>query len=122
MSRKRLPPSASEPDVALTPAMFAILLALAGGPRHGLGIADDVAAQTDGATVLPVGTLYRSIAALVDAGLIAPSAPPRGEAANPRRIHYALTGAGRQALDREAVKLTRLMRWVRGMGVAPRTT
>jgi DNA-binding PadR family transcriptional regulator len=52
-----------DPDelLPLTPAIFHILLALAGGECHGYGIMQQVADLTDEQTQLGPGTLYRSI-------------------------------------------------------------
>jgi len=110
-------PTRAAPDAhaSLTPAMYAILLSLAGGARHGLGIMDDVERRTDGDTVLPVGTLYRSIARLCEAGFIEPARAPRGRAGDPRRNYHVITDTGRLALSRETVRLDRLMRWARGL-------
>src|ERR1700709_673881 len=57
-------------DVRLREASFLILSALAGGPRHGYGIIKDVQAQSDGAVVLRVGTLYGALDRLSGEGLI----------------------------------------------------
>lgn len=101
----------------LTPTMYAILLSLAGGKRHGLGILDDVERRTEGDTVLPIGTLYRSITRLCDTGLIEPARPSRRADAttDPRRNYYVITNDGRLALSRETTRLDRLMRWARGL-------
>ncbi len=46
------------------------------------------------------GTLYGSIRRMLDTGLIAEAPAPAG-ADDPRRVYYALTGAGSAALDAE---------------------
>jgi DNA-binding PadR family transcriptional regulator len=94
-----------------TPAGFQILLALVDKPRHGLGIIEEVE-QRDGGT-LPIGTLYRSLKALVDGGLIEPSAGSRSGGDDPRRRYYRLTAAGRRAVRAEAQRVTRLVAWAR---------
>lgn len=45
----------------LTPAALHIRLALADRERHGYGVMQEVAAQTNGAMRLGPGTLYRNI-------------------------------------------------------------
>ena len=55
----------------LPPAAFHILLALAGGDRHGYAIMQEVAAGTGGKLKLGPGTLYGSIKRLLSDGLIA---------------------------------------------------
>ena len=54
----------------LTPPVFHILLALAGGERHGYGIMQDVARQTDGGLHLGPGTLYGCLKRMLAAGLV----------------------------------------------------
>ena len=50
----------------LPPATFHILLALVDQERHGYAIIQDVEDRTDGALRLSSGTLYRSIARMVE--------------------------------------------------------
>lgn len=78
------------------PASLYILVALADGPSHGLGIADDVADFTDSSVLLGPGTLYRVLRDLSDDDLIERVAVPESE--DPRRKYYALTEAGRAEL------------------------
>jgi DNA-binding PadR family transcriptional regulator len=56
--------------VTLTPAVFHILLALAGGESHGYGIMLEVEELTRGCIRLGPGTLYRSIQRMLVQGLI----------------------------------------------------
>src|SRR5829696_7161539 len=55
----------------LPPATFHILLALLDQDRHGYAIIQDVEERTDGELRLSAGTLYRSVARMVEQGLIA---------------------------------------------------
>lgn len=102
----------------LKPAAFHILLALAGGERHGLGIADEIESITDGAIQLGPATLYRTLKALTAAGFIR-EIRMRGADVDPRRRYYALTDGGRQALQADAVRYDRLSRLARRRGVLP---
>jgi DNA-binding PadR family transcriptional regulator len=99
--------------------MFAVLLALADGARHGLGIIEEVEARTDDEITLAIGTLYRTISRLTQDGLIAPTRRPSAED-NPRRNYYRLTDPGRAVLRRETQRLDRLARWARSVKAAPR--
>ena len=54
----------------LTQPVFHILLALAGEERHGYGIVQDVAEQTNGALQLGPGTLYGCLKRMLAASLI----------------------------------------------------
>ena len=79
----------------LTPAAFQILLALAGGERHGYGILREVAESTGGKLRLGPGTLYRSIKQLLEAGIIEESDErPDPALDDERRRYYRLTARG----------------------------
>ncbi len=100
-----------ERHLPLTPAVFHILLALAGEDRHGYSIMREVAASTEGQLRLGPGTLYRSIKQMLALGLIAES----GERPDPalddeRRRYYHLTDEGRRVARAEAERLERLVR------------
>jgi len=86
----------------MTPAVLHILLSLAAEDRHGLGIAADVKAFTDGRLVLGPGTLYGTIKRLLDAGLVEDLGQPSGaNNDDPRRRYYRITPKGRKALAAE---------------------
>ena len=107
------------PDkLPLKPAAFHILLALAGGDRHGLGIVDEVEQISSGVMQLGPATLYRTLKELTSAGLIR-EVRMRGAVVDPRRRYYSLTDAGRQALQADAVRYERLSRLARQRGVLP---
>jgi hypothetical protein len=55
----------------LPPATLHILIALTGGERHGYAVIQDVEARTGGELRLSAGTLYRSVARMLQQGLIA---------------------------------------------------
>lgn len=94
----------------LTPAVFHILLALAGGERHGYGIMQEVAQYTEGKLRLGAGTLYRSIKHMLDEGLIVESDErPDPIVNNERRRYYHLTNFGKEVAQAEIERLTHLM-------------
>lgn len=105
-------------QLPLRPPVFHILLALSGEPRHGLGIADEVLAMSDGVVHLGPGTLYRSLDEMRGAGLVekVQDAP---EGADPRRKYYRITGEGRALLAAEALRLERLVESARARQVIP---
>jgi DNA-binding PadR family transcriptional regulator len=90
------------PD-ALTPAVFAILLALADGERHGYAIMKAVAEPEGGALSMGPGTLYGSLDRMMNAGLVEET----GYTDNERRRYYRLTGNGSAALAAETQRLGR---------------
>ena len=93
----------------LKPQWYHILLALAGGDRHGYGIQRAVLDQTDGEMRLWPAMLYRSLGTLEKAGLIRQAATPDDEPEDERRQYYALTPDGRARLREETAMLAR---WV----------
>ena len=92
----------------LSASVFHVLLALAKGPNHGLGIADDVEQATGGVVKLGPGTLYRALKQMVEGGLIAGSEAPSDDE-DARRRHCRLTASGRTALEAEAQRYRRVV-------------
>ena len=102
MSKSRAP----QDLLPLTPPVFHILVALAGGERHGYGIMQDVARQTGNQLQLGPGTLYGCLKRMLAVRLVEES----GERPDPslddeRRRYYRLTDLGRQAARAEAQRL-----------------
>ena len=94
-------------QLALTPPVFHILLALADVERHGYGIMQDVARQTGGALELGPGTLYGCIKRMLAAGLIEESEErPDPELDDERRRYYRMTALGRRAVRAETARLS----------------
>ncbi len=88
--------------VPLTPAVLHILLALSTEERHGYGIMKQVESESRGKVKMGPGTLYGSIGRMIDAGLIRESDKrPDPALDDERRIYYAITTAGRKALEAE---------------------
>ena len=102
-------------QLPLTPAVFHILLALAGGERHGYAIMQEVAASTDGQIKMGPGTLYGTVKRLLDARLIAESDErPDPPLDNERRRYYRLTGVGEQVVRAEARRYADIVAIARG--------
>jgi DNA-binding PadR family transcriptional regulator len=90
----------------LTPPVFHILLALADEERHGYGIMQDVAWQTNGALQLGPGTLYGCLKRMLAAGLVEESDErPDPKMDDERRRYYRMTGLGRRVVRAEAERL-----------------
>ena len=102
-----------QPDLLpLTPPVFHILLALADEERHGYGIMQDVARQTNDALQLGPGTLYGCLKRMVAAGLVEesderPDSELAGEPHDERRRYYHMTAMGRKTVRAEASRLAR---------------
>jgi DNA-binding PadR family transcriptional regulator len=105
----------------LQPAAFHILLALAGGERHGYALMRDVEELSDGALRIGPGTLYGSIKRLLAAGLIAEADErPDPQLDDQRRRYYRLTADGQEVLTAEAQRLARLVAAAADYEVIPR--
>jgi len=90
----------------LTPPVFHILLALADEERHGYGIMQDVARQTNDALQLGPGTLYGCLKRMLAAGLVEESDErPDPELDDVRRRYYRMTALGRSTVRAEASRL-----------------
>src|SRR5262245_49845256 len=101
----------SLPERPLPPHWFQILLALASRELHGLGIMNDVLAQTGGHMRLWPAMLYRNLRKLEQAGLVDEIDLPRtAEPGGGRPRFYRITRAGRQACAAEAGRLAGFVR------------
>ena len=101
---------------------YHVLLALAGGPLYGYAIKEAVATESAGAVTPRAGSLYRVIARLTTAGLLAEADPTEEPPPHPghARRYYELTAAGRRELAGEAVRLKRTAAMAqKRLGVVP---
>ena len=104
----------------LPEATLHILLALSDQDRHGYAIIQDVEARTEGALRLSAGTLYRSVARMVEQELITEVVPRRTRADDERRRYYRITPFGTAVARAELRRLTELVRLGRARGLTPR--
>jgi DNA-binding PadR family transcriptional regulator len=96
-----------------------ILLAVAGGHRHGYAIRQEVEERTDGRVKLWPATLYGALGSLREAGLLEEleeAADVAGD--DPRRRYYALTPLGSAVLAAEVDRLEELVALARSRRVA----
>ena len=90
----------------LTPPVFHILLSLADEERHGYGIMQDVARQTNDALQLGPGTLYGCLKRMLAAGLVEESDErPDPALDDERRRYYRMTALGKRVVRAEAQRL-----------------
>ena len=101
------------PFLPLSPAALHILLSLAGEDRHGYGIMQEVARQSDGQYKLGPGTLYDNLQKLMTQGVVREAAAKRIEGDDPRRRYYRLTPLGRSILAAEVERLESVVREAR---------
>lgn len=97
----------------LTPAVFAILLALAGGDKHGYAVMKEARTPEGGGVPMGPGTLYGTLDRLMRDGLVEES----GVSDDERRRYYRLTALGRKALAVELERMDAAVRAARGLGL-----
>ncbi len=93
----------------LSPAALHILLSLAGEERHGYGIMQDVARQSEGRYKLGPGTPYDNLQKLMKERLVEESRNS-STGADSRRRCYRLTKLGRRVLSTEITRLEEAIR------------
>jgi DNA-binding PadR family transcriptional regulator len=105
----------ADPEAPLTSAVFAILLSLAEGEKHGYLIMKDARAPQGGGVRLGPGTLYGSLDRMMRSGLVVES----GVSDDERRRYYRLTTQGRRALAAELKRLDAAVKSARSLGLLP---
>jgi DNA-binding PadR family transcriptional regulator len=93
----------------LSPATFYILLALSDEDRHGYGIMQEVARQSEGKYKLGPGTFYDNLEKLIEHGIVK-EVPRKSANDDPRRRYYRMTGFGRNLLAAEVSRLEGVVR------------
>ena len=97
----------------LTASVYAILLALAGGEKHGYAIMKDVAEPDGGALAMGPGTLYGSLDRMMACGLVEET----GFSDDERRRYYRITRLGRKMLGAEVTRLSRMQSAAQRRGI-----
>jgi DNA-binding PadR family transcriptional regulator len=113
-----------ETPAPLSPAMFHVLLALAGDDLHGCAILKEVELRTSGKVRLSTGTLYGIIKRLVHDGLISElRSKPADASEDERRRYYRLTTLGRETAAAEARRMDEVLAVARSRNLLrkPRT-
>lgn len=102
----------------LTPLTFAVLTAVAPGPRSGYGIVRGIEDGSDGTLSPGTGTVYVALQRLMNQGLLEAAQEP-SDAPNDNRTRkwYALTPLGRRVLTLEARRLSGALRLAVDAGV-----
>lgn len=100
---------AAEQFLPLTPAVFAILLALSQGDRHGYAIMKQAALPAGGEIKLGPGTLYGTLDRLMRDALVEET----GLTDNERRRYYRLTELGNRVLAAETSRLSAALKAAR---------
>jgi DNA-binding PadR family transcriptional regulator len=117
------PPFKPAPEYGpLTPAMFHVLLALAGDDLHGYAILKEVDLRTNGKVRLSTGTLYGIIKRLLADGLVVERrARPADAQDDERRRYYRLTPMGHQVATAEADRMDEVLAVARSRNLLKKT-
>src|SRR5438270_1773966 len=115
------PATPDEPSVPLTPAMFHVLLALAGDDLHGYAILKEVELRTAGEVKLSTGTLYGIVKRLLNDGLVVELRHRPTQNDDERRRYYRLTPKGREVAAAEAARLEKVVALARARRLLKRT-
>ena len=103
----------------LSPPVYHVLLALGGDAMHGYAIMQAFNEKTGGQETLLPGTLYATIARMVEAELIEETDTPPDDPADRRRRYYRVTPYGREVARAESDRLRRLLAVARREHFAP---
>ena len=93
----------------LSPAVFAILLALASGEKHGYAIMKEAAEPAGGAVKMGPGTLYGTIDRMMRDALIEET----GYTDDDRRRYYRITSLGLKTFAAELSRLGNIVQAAR---------
>lgn len=93
----------------LSPALFHILIALAGHDLHGYAIMQEISRRTEGEYTLGPGTLYDNLQKAIRHRWAADLGHRAGDD-DPRRRYYRLTSLGISVLSAEVSRLENMVR------------
>lgn len=96
-------------NLPLSPVVFAILLALASGEKHGYAIMKEAAEPEGGAIKLGPGTLYGSIDRMIRDRLVEET----GFTDDARRRYYRITAFGQRVFAAEFARIGSIVRAAR---------
>ncbi len=105
----------------LSPPVYHVLLALGSDAMHGYAIMQAFTEKTSGEEALLPGTLYATIARMVDAALIEELPDPPAGSSDRRRRYYRVTEFGRAVASAESERIQRLLTVARRERLAPDT-
>lgn len=102
----------------LSPPVYHVLLALADDTLHGYGMMQAFDELSGGGEHLLPGTLYATLARMVETGLIEETDPPE-VGADARRRYYRATRFGRRVAAAETARMSHLVELARSRRLAP---
>jgi DNA-binding PadR family transcriptional regulator len=96
----------AEAHLPLSPVVFAILLSLADGEKHGYAIMKEAAEPEGGTIKMGPGTLYGSIDRMIRDSLIEET----GFTDDARRRYYRITSFGHRVFSAEIARVENILR------------
>ena len=104
----------------LNQTVFRILLVLGDEQMHGYGVMQALAAKTDGREKILPGTLYASIARMVQDGLLEEADAADADASGgPRRRYYRRTELGTAVARAESERMRALVKLAQAENILP---
>jgi DNA-binding PadR family transcriptional regulator len=118
----RFPDADIDAHLPLKPLVFEILLALAGGERHGWSLVREVQQRGGFSRIMP-GNFYRMLRGMLAEGLIAETAsrPARDRDDDDRRRYFRVTALGEAVAAAEARRLEAAVREARAKRLLARS-
>lgn len=112
--------SSAQSFLPLSPARFHVLLALAGGDKHGYAILKDVSQLSEQKIRLSASTLYSVLDRLTEDALIEESGSrPDPALDDDRRRYHRLTPLGREVARLETERLEQVLSAARNRNLGP---
>ncbi len=121
MAKRKPNPDDVDSYLPLPASAMHIIVALAGGEKHGYAIMRDIDDLSGGSVTMGPGTLYGSIKRMIDQGLVEETDErPDPALDDQRRRYYRLTTLGQRVGAAERSRLTALLdaAQLRRLGVA----
>jgi DNA-binding PadR family transcriptional regulator len=105
----------------LRPSIYRVLLALGDQEMHGYAIIQSFLEQTEGRERILPGTLYASLARMVEDGMVEERDQPEGDTSGgPPRRYYRRTPLGRAVARAESERLRALLEIAVAQKILPR--
>lgn len=110
MAKRKPDPNDIDSYLPLPASAMHIIVALAGGEKHGYAIMRDIEELSAGSVRMGPGTLYGSIKRMIDQNLVQEvDERPDPALDDERRRYYRLTGLGQRVGAAEQARLTALL-------------
>ncbi len=106
-----------EDFLPLSTPMYHILLALGARRMHGYAMMEAVETRSQGRISLLPGTLYNTLAKMLDVGLISEAHGAEYERKGGSRRHYQVTSLGREVAQAETARIQFLLSIAREEGL-----